>query len=85
MRNTFSDTIFEISKKNKDIFVLTADISPAGSMNKFQKKFPNQYVNVGVAEQLMIGMSAGLALEGKKPFVYTIATYNTITKLIEFI
>ena len=76
MRNTFSDTIFEISKKNKDIFVLTADISPAGSMNKFQKKFPNQYVNVGVAEQLMIGMSAGLALEGKKPFVYTIATFS---------
>ena len=55
---------------------MVADISPAGSMAKFQTEYPERFINVGVAEQLMIGMAAGLALKGCRPFAYTIATFS---------
>ena len=75
MRNKFSDIIYKISSKNKKICVLVADISPAGSMSKFREKYPNRFINTGVAEQSMIGIAAGMALRGFKPFCYTIATF----------
>ena len=76
MRNQFAKTIFELSKKNKNIHVVVADISPAGKMQEFQKKFPKRFINVGVAEQAMIGLSAGLAMNKKKVFAYTISTFS---------
>jgi len=75
MRNKFSDIIYKIGSKNKKICVLVADISPAGSMSKFREKYPNRFINTGVAEQSMIGIAAGMALRGFKPFCYTIATF----------
>tara|TARA_A100000164_G_scaffold319176_1_gene300586 strand:- start:59 stop:958 length:900 start_codon:yes stop_codon:yes gene_type:complete len=75
MRNKFSETIFANIKKNKDIFVVAADISPSGAMAKFQKSNKN-FLNVGVAEQNMIGVCAGLAMSGKKVFAYTIAPFS---------
>lgn len=75
MRNKFADVIYEIGQKDKRICALVADISPAGSMIKFREKFPNRFINCGVAEQVMIGIAAGLALKGMKPFCYTIATF----------
>ena len=44
-------------------------------MINFRKKFPKRFVNCGVAEQSMIGIAAGMALQGLKPFCYTIATF----------
>ncbi len=76
MRDKFADVIFEQGKKNKKICAIVADISPAGSMLKFRKKFPNRFINCGVAEQAMIGIAAGLALKGMRPFCYTIATFS---------
>jgi transketolase len=52
------------------------DISPAGSMAKFTQQYPERFINVGVAEQTMIGIAAGLALKGCQPFAYTIATFS---------
>ena len=75
MRNKLADVIYKKSKKNKKLCVIVADISPAGSMYKFRKKFPKRFINTGVAEQSMIGIAAGLALRGFKPFCYTIATF----------
>ena len=75
MRNIFSEELFNQAKKNKKIDVIVADISPAGSMEHFRKNYPKRFINVGVAEQVMIGLSAGLALRGRRPFVYTIATF----------
>ena len=75
MRNKLADIIYKNSKKNKKISVIVADISPAGSMEKFRKKFPNKFINTGVAEQSMIGIAAGMALRGFRPFCYTIATF----------
>lgn len=76
MRNTFSEALYNEASKNSDIYIVVADISPAGSMAKFSQEFPDRFINVGVAEQAMIGISAGLALKGCQPFAYTIATFS---------
>ncbi len=76
MRNSFADTLASISKKNKKIYIVVADISPANGLNKFIKKNPDKFINVGVSEQLMIGICAGLAMRGKRPFAYTISTFS---------
>ena len=76
MRNTFSETLYECAKNDPRICIVVADISPAGSMAKFQQEYPERFINVGVAEQVMVGMAAGLALKGLKPFTYTIATFS---------
>lgn len=76
MRNKFADTLYELSKEDDRICALVADISPAGSMVKFREEFPERFVNTGVAEQSMIGIAAGMALQGLRPFCYTIATFS---------
>lgn len=75
MRNTFANVFYEEAKKDPRLCVVVADISPAGSMEKLRKEYPKRFVNTGVAEQIMIGMCAGMAMRGLKPFAYTIATF----------
>lgn len=75
MRNTFADTLYKFATKDKKISIVVADISPAGSMEKFRKKYPDRFINVGVAEQVMIGVAAGMAMKGMRSFAYTIATF----------
>ena len=76
MRNVFAEELYKHAIKDKNIYVVVADISPAGNMQKFQKKYPDRFVNVGVSEMTMIGMCAGLALENKRAFAYTIANFT---------
>ncbi|MFQ5514346.1 MAG: transketolase family protein [Myxococcota bacterium] len=76
MRNVFAETLYEEARKDPRIFIVVADISPAGSMSEFRREFPERFINVGVAEQSMIGICAGLALRGCRPFAYTIATFS---------
>lgn len=76
MRNTFAETLYKAATENPDVYIVVADISPAGSMAKFSQEFPERFINVGVAEQSMIGICAGLALKGCQPFAYTIATFS---------
>jgi len=76
VRNTFSEALYDEAKKNPEIYIVVADISPAGSMAKFSTEYPERFINVGVAEQSMIGIAAGLALRGCQPFAYTIATFS---------
>ncbi len=75
MRNTFAKTFYEAAKTDPRLCVVVADISPAGSMEQLRKEYPKRFVNTGVAEQIMIGMCAGMAMRGLKPFAYTIATF----------
>jgi transketolase len=75
VRNTFANTFYEAAKKDPRLCVVVADISPAGSMEKLRTEYPKRFVNTGVAEQIMIGMCAGMAMRGLKPFAYTIATF----------
>jgi transketolase len=53
-------------------------------MEKLRKEYPQRFVNTGVAEQIMIGMCAGMAMRGLKPFAYTIATF-TLFRPYEFV
>jgi len=76
VRNTFSETLYQEATANPDVYIVVADISPAGSMGKFSSQYPERFINVGVAEQSMIGIAAGLALKGCQPFAYTIATFS---------
>ncbi len=75
MRNTFSEALYDEATRNSNIYVVVADISPVGSMAKFSSQYPERFINVGVAEQSMIGICAGLALKGCRPFAYTIANF----------
>ena len=75
MRNTFANVFYEEAKKDPRLCVVVADISPAGSMEKLRKEYPKRFINTGVAEQIMIGMCAGMAIRGLRPFAYTIATF----------
>jgi transketolase len=76
MRNRFADTFYELGKADPRLCVVVADISPAGSIAKFRNEFPNRFINTGVSEQIMIGMVAGMAQRGLRPFAYTIATFT---------
>jgi transketolase len=76
VRDAFARTLYEIGKADPRVFIVVADISPAGSMAAFRNEFPERFVNVGVAEQSMIGLCAGLAQRGFRPFAYTIATFS---------
>jgi transketolase len=78
MRNKFSELLYEYAIKDPRIYVVVADISPAGSMAKFRDEFPDRFMNVGVAEQAMVGICAGLAKEGAIPFAYTIAAFSVV-------
>jgi len=84
MRNTFAETFHEAAKSDPHLCVVVADISPAGAMDKFRQEFPDRFINTGVAEQIMIGMVAGMSMRGLKPFAYTIATF-TLYRPFEFI
>lgn len=75
MRDTFARTLYQIAKQNPKVFIVVADISPAGSMTAFREEFPERFLDVGVAEQSMIGLCAGLALRGCTAFAYTIAPF----------
>lgn len=76
MRNKFAETFYELGKADPRLCVIVADISPAGSIAKFRQDFPDRFINTGVAEQIMIGLAAGMAQRGLRPFAYTIATFT---------
>jgi len=76
MRNAFADTLFAAARKNKDIIILSGDLG-FSVFDTFRTEFPNQFLNMGIAEQNMIGVAAGLALCGKKVFVYSIIPFVT--------
>jgi len=76
LRNRFADTFYELGHADPRLCIVVADISPAGSIARFREEFPKRFVNTGVAEQIMIGMVAGMAQRGLRPFAYTIATFS---------
>jgi transketolase len=77
MRDAFVKKLTELAREDSDIMFLTGDLG-FGVFDDFEKEFPNQYLNVGVAEQNMTGIAAGLGLEGKKVFTYSIANFSTL-------
>lgn len=76
MKDNFLKSLVKLGEQNPKLMVLTADLG-FGLFEEFIQKYPNQYLNVGVAEQNMIGVASGLALDGYKVFVYSIANFST--------
>ncbi|RKD30082.1 transketolase family protein [Thermohalobacter berrensis] len=76
-RDAYGEALKELGKKNKDIVVLDADLSKSTRTAKFKEDYPNRFLNVGIAEQNLIGTSAGLAAAGKIPFASTFAVFAT--------
>ena len=77
-RNGFGDEIVALGKENKDILVVDADIGKSCKTGDFRKQLPEQYLNVGIAEQNCAGVAAGLATCGKIPFVVTYAAFGSM-------
>ena len=76
MRDAFFDKLYDIAKNDRDVIFLTADMG-AFSLVRFKKDLEKQYINVGVAEQNMVSVAAGLALSGKKVYIYSIVPFVT--------
>ena len=74
-RESFGRALVELGKENENVVVLTADLAGATKTSLFEKEFPDRFINVGIAEQNMIGISAGLATTGKIPFASTFAMF----------
>ncbi len=74
---SFTEELIKISKKNKNIIVLDADLSDDINLKKFAKKFPNRFIQNGIAEQDMVSMAGGIALNGLIPIVNSFASFLT--------
>ena len=74
MRKEFAQELLKHAKKDKKIILITADLG-WGMWNEFMDTLPEQFYNTGASEQAAMGMAVGLALEGYKPFVYSITTF----------
>lgn len=74
MRAQILDALFRRMADNSDIFFLTADMG-INLVEKFEETYPDRFVNVGIAEQNLIGVSVGLANLGYRPFAYTISNF----------
>lgn len=77
VRDAFFDKVYTIAQKDRNVVFLTDDMG-AYSLDAFKKNLSGQFINVGVAEQNMISLAAGLALGGKKVFAYGIAPFVTM-------
>jgi len=77
MRSAFIQSLMDLAKNDKDLYLLTGDLG-FSVLEQFEDKFPDRFINVGVAEQNLIGIAAGLALSGKNVFVYSIIPFLTL-------
>lgn len=77
MRDTFVRTLVEIAKKDKNIELVTGDLG-FGVLKPYWEQVPNQFTNAGIAEQNMTTVAAGMALEGKTVFTYSIGNFPTL-------
>ncbi len=77
IRDAFFDRLYDIAATDSSVLFLTADMG-AFSLERFKRDIPGQYINMGVAEQNMINVAAGLTLGGKRVFAYAIAPFATM-------
>ena len=74
----YGEVLTQLGDKYPDIVALTADLASSTKIGRFGKKYPERFINVGIAENTMFGMAAGLALAGFKPVVSTFAAFASL-------
>ncbi len=77
MRNTFVKTLVDIAENDDQICLITGDLG-FGVLTPFMEKYPQRFINAGIAEQNMTGVAAGMAKEGKKVVTYSIGNFPTM-------
>lgn len=78
LREAFGDEMLVLGRENKDIYIVDADVGKSCKTLAFASAYPDQHVNVGIAEQNACGMAAGLAATGKIPFISTYAVFGSM-------
>src|SRR6266705_2239124 len=76
MRKTSLDMVYELARKDKRVFFIGSDLG-IGTLKQFKEEMPERFFMEGVSEANIVGMAAGLALEGKIVYINTIATFLT--------
>ncbi len=74
-RAMFGQFMMDIAKQNENLIVLSADLGRSSGLARFKLEFPDKYLSVGISEQNLIGIAAGLANEGHKVFVTSFAPF----------
>ena len=74
-RQSYGEALANLGEKNENIVVLDADLSNATKTSIFAKKFPDRFIDAGISEQNMMGISAGLSTFGKIPYASTFAVF----------
>jgi transketolase len=77
VRDTFVQTLLELARSDPRIVLVTGDLG-FGVLDAYRRELPRQFLNAGVAEQNMTGLAAGMALEGRVVFTYSIANFPTL-------
>jgi transketolase len=77
MRNTFVETLMELAEEKDNLYLVTGDLG-FGVLKPFWEKYPERFINAGIAEQNMTGVTAGMALEGNIVFTYSIGNFPTL-------
>ncbi len=77
----FAETLLELARQDKDVLVVASDSRGSGKLDLFGEELPDQIVEVGIAEQNLVGVSAGLSAAGKKVFAVSPASFLTIRSL----
>lgn len=77
VRDAFFNEVYDIASRDRNVVFMTAD-ADALSLHRYKHDMPDQFINVGVAEQNMVDVAAGLALCGKKVFIYAIIPFVTM-------
>ena len=77
-RDGFGEEIVELGKRDNKIYVVDVDIGKSCKTGQFRAELPEQYFNVGIAEQNAAGVAAGMATCGKTPFVVTYAVFGSL-------
>src|SRR4030095_1438630 len=79
--DVFSTTLQDLAANDRDIVVVTSDSRGSGKLGPFGQKYPGQHIEVGIAEQNLVGVAAGLASAGKKVFAVSPACFLTARAL----
>ena len=77
-RGVLGTALLDAAKDNADIIALSADLCNTSGLDRFRQEFPEIFINVGIAEQNMVGIAAGIAAGGNIPFATTFANFAAL-------